>query len=272
MTLLAHWRIADGINDPVTAVDSVGSHNGTYNYGLVGRIVPGGIGGTKLQVGTSGFQAYIDSILNPSSLRLLSEMTVMSWVTPEDAFGNRYVANVSGLDETEAENNCWSVEIGTNRSLRMTWETSTGTDITVQSINDILPVGGICHIAVVRQSLGGNYEVLFYVNGVLLDTQDNGAVGYTGPTGGGNSLPFIGKLATVLNPYDYYLDSVRVYDSVENAASILSVYNTEQDDYDNLDVESSTITNLISLHEYGDVYDLVYSGASNGRDDSGFRK
>ena len=266
MTLLTHYKFNEGyVQDPVTAIDRAaggsGNHNGSYNWSSGpsnGKIIPGGVGGRSVWISSNDIGS-ITGVNNVADLRILGELTVMFWMIMSD--DTVYpIVDINGVDETSPENRCFGVYTYSNYRLRMNWEHSAGTDVVVYSSNNIVDLLDTwVHCAIVRVANGGNYNVLFYVNGSLVDTQDNGGGGFTGPDGGGNALAYIGRdQASYEGAGQIVLDSVRIYNSAESAGNILSVYNSEVAEREGIVMNEFTPTQ--SEEDSGVLYDVVYCG------------
>lgn len=278
MVLLAHYKFNEApAQNATTAVDVAaggsGSHSGTYTFSSPdnnGGLEPGGIGGrhTRISLNDSGSVASLGNI---SDLRITGEMTVMFWYYSEDTDSWHPIVEVNGVDETQAENKLFSVSRESSGRLAMKWEYSTGIDIDVFSANNIVQdLDKWMHCAIVRKLNGSNFNVLFYVNGVLVDTQDNGGGGYTAPDGGGNSLGFIGRDQASTEPVGTYrIDSLRVYNTAESSASISSQYSAEVDSFESYAVNIEENRRIITPNGLGYISFLL--GERNSRGYGGFR-
>lgn len=286
MTLLAHWPIDDGLDrpSPATARDVAaggsGAHDGTYVWGTSSRLWAGGY---SVGAGRSGKflyskYAYISSLANAADLRLLGDMTIAGWfwvdfIEVSSGFhewndGVRKLVSCSvANDASEATNDCYDLR-NNNHKLEFSWQFGAGqTVVTVQSA-DILPYVGLAHIAAVRYEVTtGFYGVKFYINGVLADTQDNGGSGWAAPSGGGSCTPQLLRDSSGINSKILLVDSIRIYDSAENDAAILAIYNEEfRDTVFELDPDQETT----DIGEGGDGYNIVLNGPLSGREDSGW--
>lgn len=234
MVLLAHWPIDDGYVDAPTTTRDIagggsGAHDGVPNLSSSFCYRPGGVGGHHLHKRSNSYEGSVASIANPADFRLLGELSVSGWLCPDDSYYwytyDRVLACCDGIDETEAENRLWDFRTNGSatggRGLSLRWENGAGVDVRVDSISlASWPTQGWCHVAAERYEVTpGFWGVRFYLNGVLVDTQDNGGAGWAPPTGGGNSLPFLARLNQSVGGYrEFKYDSVRVYDSAVGAS------------------------------------------------------
>jgi len=235
MVLLAHWPLDDGDYRPApptardVAAGGSGSHAGTYTWGS-GGLRPTGVGGHHFESDDS----YIDSIGNPSDLILLGSVTAVSWLWCDDyyhfGYENRNVVSCVAVDDaTIATNDAFWLRNNAFK-LEFAWQYGAGqTQVTATTSTSVLPYGKPSHVAAVRYQISpGFYGVKFYVDGILVDTQDNGGPGWAAPTGGSSCVPYVGYALTD-NNRACYLDSVRIYDSEESTANILAIYDAEKD-------------------------------------------
>lgn len=286
MTLLAHWPIDDGLDRPTpatardVAAGGSGAHDGTYTWGTYSELWAGGYTPDSNRVGAFLYShyAYIDSIANPADLRLLGEMTISGWFWVDfHAIANgfhewddgvrKFVTCGAADDASEATNDCFDLR-NNARKVEFGWQFGAGqTQVTVQSA-DILPWIGPVHIAAVRYEVSvGFYGVKFYIDGVLVDTQDNTGSGWAGPTGGGSCLPRLLRDAAGINNRILMADSIRIYDTAENDAAILAIYNAELgDDTAILELRQ----NDVDAGQGGDGYSIVQNGPFSGRSDTGW--
>lgn len=278
MTLLAHWPLDDGTPTVSTARDAAaggsGSHEGSYNHYFVlpGNLIPGGVGGQHLYIRNGGNYGTIDSILNPSDLRLTGTMTVMCWFHNDPTYvtAAQYIANCAGVDDTEAENDLWDFRVDTSGRVHLYWENGAGVDVQTTSGNDLWVVQGWTHIAAVRyEVVAGKWGTKFYANGQLHSTDDNTGAGYDPPTGGGNSLPFVGKKNTSYNTRRTHVDSIRVYDTAESQPNIEAVYDTEVLQFSFPIIYNSVAYPILNGSD-GSIYRVVESGPGSLRGETGF--
>jgi hypothetical protein len=264
------------VQGAVTAVDTVaggsGSHSGSYFFTATpsdGSILPGGVGGSHVRISLADSGSVV-TLGNIADLRLTGEMTVTFWYYTEGVDSWHPIIEVNGVDETQVENKLFAVSRESSGRLAMKWEHTAGVDVDVNSANNIVQNWyQWIHCAVVRVANGGNFDVLFYVNGALVDTQDNGGGGYQGPDGGGNSLAFIGRDQASAEPVGTFrMDSLGIYNSAESAGTILALYTAEE-----ALRQASVIrdTDIGPAYETtGGPYDALLSGERNPRVDSGF--
>lgn len=272
------------MGEPTTALDAAaggsGAHDGTYVLSSTlgwGNLLPGGVGGKHVVNRGNNAGGTVISIGNPSDLRLLGAMTVMAWYAPDDYYYHynpSYIASCTGLDETEAENDLWSLEIAGVRIVRLRWENGLGVDINAVSGASFLNQQGWTHVAVTRYEMTpGKWGCDFYADGQYHSTDDNTGSGYDPPTGGGNSLPYLGRIGVAQTPTSMSYDSVRVYDTEESAASILAVYNAEVVFFEDLPVKDDYDHNqwyTRPVGEPGALYRSVQSGPNSLRENAGW--
>jgi hypothetical protein len=107
---------------------------------------------------------------------------------------------------------------------------------------------------------------------MLHSTNDNGGAGFDPPTGGGSSLPFLGRHASAQSLYPFSYDSIRVYDEAIGGAPIAAIYADEVAFFDDLpsrDIEQSDLASK-PVGVVGNLYRAVESGPNSLRVDSGF--
>jgi hypothetical protein len=279
MAFLAHFKFADApAQNATTALDSegggTGSHSGTYSFTSPvsnGSIMPGGIEGRHVRIQNAD-SGSVTSLGNIADLRITGEMTVAFWYYTEDTDSWHPIIEINGINETQAENKLFAVNRESTGRLSMKWENGAGVDVDVNSINNIvIDFDRWLHCAVVREANGGNFNVKFYVNGVLVDTQDNGGSGYAGPDGGGNSLGFIGRDQASTEPVGTFrFDSLRIYNSAENATTILGIYNSELAEWEAL-VSRKNEQTISTETGSGEPYLAYPSGYRNERPGGGFQ-
>lgn len=289
MTLLAHWPFDDGHNNyPTTARDAAaggsGSHEGTYtlsgtDYNWYGRLTPGGVGGRVVVNQAGSANGTVTAIQNPADLRLLGALTVMAWLHADDYYywyEPTKVVNVTGIDETEAENDLWALEVaGVGRAVRLRWERSTGVDVAALSTTGLMWLQGWTHVAVERyEVVAGKWGCRFYRDGQLFSTDDNGGAGYDPPTGGGNSLPYIGRDGAGQTTRQFVYDSIRVYDTAIGQASIQAVYDAEKANFDDRPTKDDWAPSgpLSRTEGAGRLYQVIESGPNSTRQNAGWHK
>lgn len=238
MTLLAQWDLTEGpYQEPTTAIDSAGggsgSHDGTYVWGTsihIGYKRPGGLGPWYFESGNG----RIDPFSNNSDFLLYAEMTVMAWfIKPEDDTWDWFPIICCGGDPAGADYNYpWCMDFrGVTDQVSFRWESSEGTwqDPRMSSGN-VNPIGWNHLVAARYVVTGSNLGVRFYLNGALVNTDDNGGSGYPPPTGGSLSTLFIAQYASLSNANRPGLAGIRVYDNELNLSQIQAVYNAEIQD------------------------------------------
>jgi hypothetical protein len=236
MTFLAHYLFNEApVQNAVTAVDieagGSGAHSGSYFFTASpsdGALEPGGIGGRHTYIAQSD-SGSVSGLGNIADLRITGEMSVAFWYYTDGVDAWHPIIEMNGVDETQPENKLFEVSRQNSNRLSMTWEHSAGTDVLVLSASNIVQnFNQWLHCAVVRKANGGNFDVEFYVDGALVDTQDNGGGGYTGPDGGGNSLGFIGRNQASTEPTGAFrIDSLRVYNNALSSGDVGAIYLVE---------------------------------------------
>ncbi len=286
MTFLAHWKCDEGSGIEATvAIDSEGngsgSHNGTYGYSTTsdnyGSLSSGGVGGKHLHTtrNASGYGGAIININNPADFRLVGTFTAMFWFCDDYyrviTYGRYFIGCTGAEDTTIAENDLWQVRHASHRAIAVYWETSPGVRTTVTSVTGICKKNGWDHFAVVRYEVtAGMWGIKFYVNGVLADTQDNTGAGWSPPTGGTNSLPYVCRNGGSINNDESEIDSIRVYDTEENAATILAVYDAEKQYFEGLGVDDTIELGMVrSLPDEAE-YQVIDTGPNSDRINAGF--
>jgi len=241
MTLLAHWKLNDRpIRDAHGGVaydsGSAGRYSGVYTFISSGGLFSGGAYGRYFYASShwTGGISKVHTWSNIAELRLQDEMTISAWVHPQLSWDTSYgfysenIVGVIGVDETEVENDPWRLSIDA-ASLRMSfmWEHGLGTDVIVYSSNNILARLGWIHIVAVRYLVApGMYGIRYYQDGVLFSTHDNGGVGYSPPTGGGNSLGSIGPIISGVTTMNS-ISSVRVYNHAMLDTEVTALHDEE---------------------------------------------
>jgi len=283
MAFLAHWKIGGGsgeVMDGQTAVDSAaggsGSHSGTYKLSTSGGYILSPYGTDEyLSMNCSRYNddGYIHTFSNLADLQgLHGEMTASLWVMKNHNYGwndTLYLASCGNTGSTSADNFSFAISAEDPRRLRFLWHYGAKNLVSVYSANDILPVRTYpTHIAFVRYEISpGFYGVKFYVNGVLADTQNNGGAGWTAPTDGSSGVMYIGRDVSGMSDRDFHLDSLRIYDSAEEA-SISGIYNAELPYWE---PGSYDITQSTTYYSIGSsIYEHYFMGKRSGRDNAGF--
>ena len=244
MTLLAHWKLNDGVGTvPTVAADSAGGgsgdHDGVYTLGASegsGCLLLGGIGGRHLY--STYQQGYVTTFNNITDLNSIhGSLTLMFWYHRNEGLGwqnggtSRTPNCMTSSWSTEADNIPWLTQINATGYPGFSWQYgSSGTTTGTQSCSQAVDLAGWTHITVKRYEISaGYYGIKFYFDGVLVDTIDNGGAGWPAHTGGANCQAFIGRDANNLNPYycHWFCDSVRLYDEELSDEDIEDVYEAE---------------------------------------------
>jgi len=279
MTFLAHYLFNEApVQEATTAIDieagGSGPHNGTYTFSSPssrGGLEPGGIGGrhTWISLNDSG---SVTGLGNINNLRISGAMTMSFWYYSDNIDAWHPIMEMNGVDETQPENKLFGVSRETSGRLAMKWENGAGVDVNVFSSNNIVEVlDQWYHCAVVRKANGGNFDVLFYVDGTLVDTQDNGGSGYAGPDGGTNSFGFIGRDQASTEPSGAFrIDSLRLYDTALSAGDINSIYLIEKAAAESYGALFEEPKNILTPNS-GMNYTAFLEGERNSRGYGGFR-
>ncbi|OGC50096.1 hypothetical protein A2716_01365 [candidate division WWE3 bacterium RIFCSPHIGHO2_01_FULL_40_23] len=171
------WKLDE--NSGTTAFDSSNKGNNlTLTNGPAW--VPGKQGSALEYDGNT--QCAINSAT--SGIAPITDMTVAAWVYARaPAADDDAIINLSGTDETEAENvNFYFFINDTNNVLRLTWEHGGGVnDIISSTVAPAIKSGQWVHFAATRNT--STNEVMFYENGIQLGT----TVSYTNDPSGGTS-------------------------------------------------------------------------------------
>ena len=283
MALLAHWPIDDGIFDQAPSCRDIagggsGAHTGSYVIGdnYNGKLMPGGYGGRHLEAwgGTFAYYGSVESIAYPEDLRILGALTISGWFWHEHAVytwssaQRKFVTCSVANGGTSATNNPFYLK-NNGRKLVLTWQHSTNTDVSVQSTSDILQPCGVQHITVVRYPIDAEFGVRFYLNGELVDDEDNGGGGWLAPDGGGSSIPYIARDNVGRNNRPLYLDSIRIYNEALSNEAVATLYDAE----DHLVLVPPSDAPIPSLTKIGvglNPYKLVQNGPFANRVGSGW--
>lgn len=283
MTLLAHWPLSDSqYSSATTAVDVAaggsGSHSGTYGSP---SLVPPGIDGYHLFIGTSG--GVVTSIQNESDFLISGDLTLMGWVhaweegSPSGSgqgYGNYSVLISKGANNEDFDGNI-VFQLQTydiTGQIRLIWEYGSGSNSIAYSGSDYADRMGWTHIAVVREDFGAgpNQQVKWYKNGQYFSTDDNSSSGFGGQAGGSNTLTLIGRTQAGYSTQEVHLGSLRVYDEAVSAATIESVYDSEKDYFQNVQVVLNE-PGFVKIDKVLD-YRAVYAGSRSGRTGAGFSR
>jgi hypothetical protein len=108
------------------------------------------------------------------------------------------------------------------RKLVVKWSTAPATDTTQTANNSIVPFTKWTHFAVVKKTNGGNFDLLFYINGALTDTITSVA-----PTGGTIASPtwYLGWGGTASNGHlNCYVSGFHFSNAARTQKEIQHVY------------------------------------------------
>jgi hypothetical protein len=235
MVLLAQWDLDEGpYQEPTTAVDSAGggsgSHDGTYVWGSsiwIGYKSAGGLGPWCFESGNG----RIDPFLNNADFLLYGAMTAMAWFMkpPDDTWDYFPIMCFQGATVGADYNSLFTMDFrGVTDQLSFRWESAEDVwqDPRMSSGN-VNPIGWNHLVAVRYVASGQNLGVRFYLNGALVNVDDNAGAGYPPPTGGLLSTLFIAQYASLSNANRPRLAGIRVYDDEQSLAQIQAVYNAE---------------------------------------------
>jgi hypothetical protein len=208
---LACWRLDEATGtDP--AVDE-GPHG--MDLGVIVATpgsFPGKVGSARDLYGAALRSAAPNS---DAVAALLGEWTVEAWVLGDQG---TVLAHGVAASEVEASNRLMNVSFVADTSITWGWERGAGAEVTGTVA---MPTGAWGfdwnHIAVVKKAgTGGNYDVLVYLNGQLLQTFTNNL----NATGGANGVWFMGAGLEGAPPSLCILDDVRVSAKARTAAEI----------------------------------------------------
>lgn len=296
MTLIAHWPLTGNPGDaedgqPAYDIAGGGSgyHDGIYEVSTSEILGPWGVGGRHLNCNQL-LSGYVHSFANLSDfIALKGEMTVCCWRRKHQGATSTEQGRMvccGGAGETSDTNYQWQFETRANGALSLFWEYGAGSDVIPISATGILSNnGGWYHVAAVRYLITpGFFGVRYYVNGVLVDTQDNGGSGYPPPDGGSSSSLFIGRNTGGDPPAGtgFGIDSVRVYDTDESS-NIATIYAAELPDHQQIAFGQSAAMITVGA-ELGEAVDVslvreahsgelglqVLQGERSGRENAGF--
>ena len=162
------------------------------------------------------------SVSAVSGLRITGDLSLSLWMN-YDALSSAASGNVllshGTTGETAADNMLYQLSMKSDNTLRLQWESSTGTDTSVESSSAATTSAGEwLHIAVTRDSTAG--EVKFYASGVIIGLAQTFS---SDPTGGTDGNLVIGASAEGINYFDGKLDDVRIYSAVLTGGQILAL-------------------------------------------------
>ena len=215
------WKLDE--NTGTTAVDSaIGENDLVLTKGP--QWVPGKLGSAIKYDGST--QCALDTTYNGAPV---TDVTITAWVYARaPAADDDAIINVSGTDETEAENiNFYFYINDTNNVLRLEWEHGDGVnDVISSTVAPSITSGQWVHFAATRNT--ATNEVKFYENGRQLGS----TVSYTNdPTGGTSDqrVDIGAETSTCSSPSDQgfngTLDDVRIYNYARTPAQIAWDYN-----------------------------------------------
>jgi len=152
-----------------------------------------------------------------TGLNITGDLTLEAWVNVDDLSSVRTILSKANNTETAADNHQYTLRIETDGDLTLFWEYGSGSnEQATTTAGGYVKEGELVHIAVARDVSANN--VLFYVNGVLVET-----ISYTNdPTDGGSSDFFIGVGQGDSQYFDGTLREVRVFDDIRTQSEILA--------------------------------------------------
>jgi hypothetical protein len=227
-SVLAYWKLDE------TAPGNIADETGNYNLVADGGDWWTGSG----RVGTAITPYTIDSTipnapkLNTTSSTLATalkgEWTFEAWIWVQDSTTSSqtwslfaYGATTTG---TLAKNVLGRVTLGQYSMLGTHWEYGTGTDVTKAITTSYIPNRDWHHVAVVKKTGSSNYDVLFYIDSVLVRTETNLATSAGGTDSTMTlSLGWHPQWSTYILPF--FLDDARLYSKALSASEILADYN-----------------------------------------------
>ena len=160
-----------------------------------------------------GVDDYVD-LGTPTELNLIGEMTASLWIKPASISGLKFVI---GQSNSGAGNYQWFLDIN-----RTSGRISIGTkNAVILTSSTSLSVGTWYHIAFTRTGSTGNWDYVFYLNGVA-----DGSVTGSTVNPGTQERTCIGRIGD-LNGFYFSgnLDEVAIWDT-DQTANISTIYNS----------------------------------------------
>ncbi|MGB5624454.1 MAG: LamG domain-containing protein, partial [Woeseiaceae bacterium] len=209
---LAHWKLDDGAGP--TAVDSVGSHDGTLTSGPVW--VTGQLGGA---LDFDGVNDYVDAGAFDVSG---SGLTTMGWFNADSLPATTDPRIVSKASSTAEADAWWQLSILTSASdanIRLRTKAGGTTSTLIDSSTNLNPGQWYFAVGTYNAATG---QMKLYLDGTEVASQLHPAGGAidTNPT-----VPVaIGANGTAEQFFDGVLDDVRVYNRALNATEIADLF------------------------------------------------
>jgi hypothetical protein len=210
--VVSHWQILDAVQGSTSVPDALGAHNGTAAASIktTGRPWYGSEGQASL--------AQLVDLANSSALQAElrdASCAFMCWAMVERPTSDTvlFVCNASG--ETSATNHLLQAAIMSTGVMRMYWEHSSGTDV---SVSGPKVAAGLRHLCWAREhnTGSGTSTAHLWIDGIrVLSTS-----GLTNPSGGGSTT---GKLWEI--GADVCLsDCLLISGSIPSDAQVLAQY------------------------------------------------
>ncbi len=188
--------------------------------------VAGLIRGARTFNGTNPGGNYFSSVSFTAAgiTAMQGAVTYEGWVYWTGSIGLVWVQAADHNSELEADNVLMQVLILGTGKLRAAWEYGLGSDtVSAQVAGTTVPVNTWTHIAIARSvEGGGTCGLSFYIDGALQDT----ATGLTCPTGGGNTLSYLGRNGP-LGDNVYFggkMDDTRISKIARSSSEVLASY------------------------------------------------
>lgn len=168
--------------------------------------------------GASGFGRTV----NDPILTILGSITIEAIVSaPSWAQNRNIVTFAQGASETEADNQLFDLRMqsASTAGIGTLYETGPGTNVTLGTAASI-SLGSPNHVVMTRDAGSGNIH-RWYINGFLFSTS---AV-QSAPTGGTNSMLYIGQNVPSTNFWQGSIASVKIIPACLTADQVLAEYN-----------------------------------------------
>jgi hypothetical protein len=261
------------------AAGGSGSHSGTY-YDQ--QLVPPGIDGYHLFIDTS--DGTVRDVQNNSDLIILGDLTLGCWLHEYEENEQGYIGSegwltscrliACGADgETLATNYCYLMQVsGTATELQLFWEYGAGSNVAALSGAGLVNNMGWTHVMMVREDYSGgpNQQVKFYKDGQLFSTDNNSGAGFTPPADGSSGYCQIGRGGESAGTARAHIGSVRIYNEALDAAAVETVYDSEKEYFQNVQVVLNE-PGFVKIDKVLD-YKAIYAGSRSGRTGAGFSR
>lgn len=189
--VIAMWRL-----DEATAASNASDAQTTAPITLVQHGTPGvaqsvmqNLFGSGARSFDGATQWFAQAAAGGIEAKFASDWTVMAWLRPVD--NGVQMGVVQYGDAFAGSNTNMSVELNTSLGIRVFWEHTAGTDVIVDSNNDVWSDSEAMHVAVIKDSDPDAFDkvrVRIYKNGVLVGK----AAGLTNTNGGSNCRFIVG--------------------------------------------------------------------------------